>query len=87
MNSRSESDGFSEIGKLGDLSKFTFDQLHGLTSSMNPRAEEFTDHKLLILETDEVLISLRYSLDGIFIQIDREVWKNHGMDLNHQAQH
>lgn len=87
MNSRSESDGFSEIGKLGDLSKFTFDQLHGLTTCMNPRAEEFTDHKLLILETDEVLISLRYSLDGIFIQIDREVWKNHGMDLNHQAQH
>jgi hypothetical protein len=54
---------------------------------MNPRAEEFIDHKLLILETDEVLISLRFSLDGIFIQIEREVWKNHGLDLNRQVQH
>jgi hypothetical protein len=87
MNSRSESDEFSEIGKLGNLSKFTFDQLHALTTSMNPRAEEFIDHKLLILETDEVLISLRFSLDGIFIQIERDVWKNHGLDLNRQVQH
>ncbi len=87
MNSRSESDGFSEIGKLGDLSHYTFDQLLSLTQSMNFTVENFTNYKQLTLENDQVLISLHYSLDGIFIQIDREVWKNHGMDLNHQAQH
>jgi hypothetical protein len=53
---------------------------------MHKLIEEYPDFQRLSLENDQVLVSILYSLEGTFLSIEREVWKNHGMDLNHLAE-
>ena len=81
-----ESNGFSEVARMGDLSMYTIQQLMDAIPPMQKLIEEYPDFQRLSLENDQVLVSILYSLDGIFLSIEREVWKNHGMDLNHQAE-
>lgn len=81
-----ESDGFSELARLGDLSRYTCQQLMDALPHMHKLIEEYPDFQRLSLENDQVLVSILFSLEGTFLSIEREVWKNHGMDLNHQAE-
>ncbi len=81
-----ESNGFSELARLGDLSMYTCQQLMDALPLMHKLIEEYPDFQRLSIENDQVLVSILYSLDGIFLSIEREVWKNHGMDLNHLAE-
>ena len=81
-----ESNGFSELARLGDLSMYTCQQLMDAPPLMHKLIEEYPDFQRLSLENDQVLVSILYSLEGTFLSIEREVWKNHGMDLNHLAE-
>ncbi len=87
MNNRFESDGFSDIARLGDLSLYTCQQLLESIQNMNTNIEDFGYFQRLTLENNQVLVSICYEPNGKFIKIEREVWKNHGLDLNHEVKH
>lgn len=87
MNNRLESDGFSDIARLGNLSLYTCPQLLESIQNMKVDIEDFGDFQRLTLENNQVFVSICYEPNGKFIKIEREVWKNHGLDLNHEAKH
>ena len=87
MNNRFEPDGFSDIARVGDLSLYTCQQLLESIQNMNANIENFDNFQRLTLENNQVLISICYELNGKFKNIEREVWKNHGLDLNHEPKH
>jgi len=87
MNNRFESDGFSELARLGDLSLFTCQQLLNSIQNMKVNIEDLGHFQQLTLENNQVLVSICYEPNGKFINIEREVWKNHGLDLNHEPKH
>ncbi len=87
MSTRSESDGFSEMARLGDLSVYTCQQLLDAIQHMNRQIENLGDFQRVTVENDQVLVAICYDLQGNFLHIEREVWKNHGMDLNHTQDH
>jgi hypothetical protein len=87
MSARSESDGFSEIARLGDLSVYTCQQLLDTIQYMNVQIENLVDFQRITWENAQVLVSICYDPQGKFLRIEREVWKNHGLDLNHEQDH
>ncbi len=86
MNLHPESDGFSEIARLGDLSLYTCQQLLDSIKLMHVRIEDLGNTLLVTWENDQVLVSICYDPQGNFLYIVREVWKNHGLDVNHHTE-
>jgi hypothetical protein len=54
---------------------------------MKVNIEDVGHFQRLTLENNQVLVSICYEPNGKFINIEREVWKNHGLDLNHEPKH
>ncbi|MEY3590141.1 MAG: hypothetical protein RLZZ466_661 [Bacteroidota bacterium] len=66
---------FSELSELGDLSRYTLDDFKNRIKKM--KIEEFMMNEfLLVLVSDErTEYYLKYDLNGVFIKIEKEVWK------------
>jgi hypothetical protein len=66
---------FSELSKLGDLSRYSIDDFKHRIKKM--KIEEFRMNEfLLVLVSDErTEYYLKYDLNGVFIKIEKEVWK------------
>ena len=69
MNNRFESDGFSELARLGDLSLFTCQQLLNSIQNMKVNLEDVGHFQRLTLENNQVLVSICYDSNGKFINI------------------
>ena len=66
---------FSKLARLGDLKKYSLDELKGHLSKW--KFQSIVKDELIVAEWSNTFSSLKalYSLDGEFVQIVEERWK------------
>jgi hypothetical protein len=82
---KAESD-YSGFSYLGDLSKYTCDTLMDLIQDMDVKISHEDVYKYVTWENNRLAITICFNLSGEFIRIEREVWKDLDIDINHELE-
>jgi hypothetical protein len=64
-----------ELAHLGDLSKFSFDELSKQLPQFNSSIENFGTYLVASYESAYTVLSIRYTIDGKFVKIVDQYWK------------
>lgn len=66
---------YSPFAFLGDLRSYSLNQLLDCIGEPDPNLQIENDSQLLIWENTFVVYHIRYSLQGVFLNIELETWK------------
>ncbi len=80
---RREFNDYSIFSKLGDLSNYNFETLNSLILNMEMHVEHIDIFKYVTWENNLFAITICFDSLGRFLQIEREVWKDLDVDINH----
>lgn len=76
LNNLFKSDGFSDFAYLGDLSKYSLDEIQlKLLGRWKQEVTYYTTYQAVKWSNKTSSYSIYYTLTGQFIQIKEEVWK------------
>jgi hypothetical protein len=72
---------FSGFSKLGDLSKYSCDELMDLIQDMDVKISHEDVYKCVTWENNHLAITVCFNSSGEFVHIEREVWKDLDVDI------
>lgn len=64
-----------ELHELGDISKLTCDEMAEKLALFKKDIQVYDKKLFITWESDKTIIQIRYTLDGIFEQKIKEIWK------------
>ena len=72
---------FSGFSKLGDLSKYSCDELMDLIQDMDVKISHEDVYKCVTWENNHLAITVCFNSSDEFMHIEREVWKDLDVDI------
>ena len=74
---------FSGFSNLNDLSKYSCSDLLEIIENMEVKIWYEDVYKYVLWENNQLAITICFNLSDEFLHVEREVWKDLDVDLNH----